>query len=116
MSAEPSFIRVRDVLDQVLRDLAGGRGTLRDRVPQASQLLLRQLGPRDFPDREERAVFTRLHTAALEISLLGVCSDQCFGEDVLSAMLHDLIDLHERVEKRVLRETARYWSERPSGG
>ena len=108
--AEPSFIRVRDVLDRVVRELACTPGPLEERVPLAGRILLGDLSARDFQEPEERAVFARLQAAALEMSLLGPGSDDALAEEVLHAMVHDLVDLHEMVEGRAIRETADYWA------
>jgi hypothetical protein len=113
--AEPSFIGVRDVLDRVVRELACAPGPLEQRLPPAGRILLGELSARDFQEPEERAVFARLQAAALEMSLLAPGNDLAFAADVLHAMVHDLVDLHEMVEGRAIRETADYWAARNTG-
>jgi hypothetical protein len=107
----PAFVRIRDVMDRALRELAIGEGDLRERVVLASRVLLDGVTLHDFREREERALFSRVQLGLMEMawmSLPGRSGE--IDDDVVCAMATDLVDLHEAVEGRAIRETADHWA------
>lgn len=112
---EPSNVAIREAMDGALRELATGDGDLCERVVLASRILLDGVSLLDFPEREERVLFSRVQLGLMEMAWLSLPSSGGAGgvdDDVIQAMANDLVDLHEMVEGRAIRETADHWARR----
>ena len=100
------------MLNGALRELATGTGTLRERTATAGSLLLARMSARELGDAEERRVFERVEVGLMELAIGGERDALRVFEsldDVVGAVAHDLLDLHELVEARAIEETAVFW-------
>ncbi len=69
---EPSNVAIREAMDGALRELATGEGDLCERVVLASRILLDGVSLHDFPEREERVLFSRLQLGLMEMAWLSL--------------------------------------------